>query len=339
MKKYTALSIAIILMIACSANSTTAQEKDDIYRHYKGTIGKDTVTLDLIFGFNGGSNYGGSTYFLKSSDTKVQLLIEQPPSTDKHQMLYGEESVTGNLFERNKGPRWEFRMSDNKLIGKWYSVDKTIEKNIELKEDYSHSYPFEVFINRAGKIHITPSVKTIKADNFFLSTRPAATTRQSDAAFIMEKINNIPIQYLNSFLKNKPESEELLLIFLMPVYNDQGILTMKMQYGYGQYAPNEAYLCLDVEQKRMLVYDDIMENDPELLSEILGKAYSKLKGTNAANVTNGISPTKNVMVTYNGIIFHYNSNQIAGVEYLSIYVPYSEMGSLLKKDFKKRMGL
>ncbi len=336
MKKHITLSIAIISMIACSANRTTAQEKDDIYRHYKGTIGKDTVTLDLIFGFKGGSNYGGSAYYRKNSDAITRFLIGEPPSQDQHQTLYCVEVVPGSEFERNKSPKWEIKMTGNKLQGKWYSIGKTTEADIDLTEDYSRSYPMDIYVKRTKAIDDT--VKTATADNFFLYAKPSAAVKPRDAAFINSKINKIPVKYLTSFLKDKPATNQMTLMYLMPVYNDKGFLTLKMQYGYESYPENEAYLCLDVEQKRMLAYDDIMENDPELLSAILGKAYSKLKDTNA-NATTGISPTKNVMITYNGIIFHYNNKQIAGEENVSIYVPYSELSSLLKKDFKNRMGL
>lgn len=337
MKKFIALSIAIVSIIACSANRTTAQEEDDIYRHFKGTIGKDTVWVDLLFGFNGGSNYGGSSYYRKNSDAITRFHIGEPPSRDQHQTLYCVEVVPGSEFERNKSPKWEIKMTDNKLQGKWYSIGKTTEADIDLTEDYSRSYPMEIYVKRTKAIDDT--VKIVVADNFFLCAKPSAAVKPGDAAFINSKINKIPVKYLMSFLKDKPATNQMTLMYLMPAYNDNGFLTLKMQYGYESYPKNEAYLCLDVEQKRMLVYDDIMENDPELLSAILGKAYSKLKGMNAADATTGISPTKNVMLTYNGIIFHYNNNQIAGEEYVSIYVPYSELSSLLKKDFKKRMGL
>ncbi len=65
---------------------------EDIYKHYKGTIGTHQVLLDLRYGYCGSSNYGGSYIHDLTTGTTTRLIISEPASFAHNMELTGTES-------------------------------------------------------------------------------------------------------------------------------------------------------------------------------------------------------------------------------------------------------
>ncbi len=76
----TALFIGVdsILSLAQVNINNTSASTLDIYRHYTGTIGSDHVVLDLRYGMDGGSNYGGSACYYIEKNLITNIMIRYP---------------------------------------------------------------------------------------------------------------------------------------------------------------------------------------------------------------------------------------------------------------------
>jgi hypothetical protein len=78
------LLTAVTLIVCCpihaqkKRSSTPHAPGEDIYKHYTGSIGKRQVTLDLRYGYQGASNYGGSSFYYADEDRIHHFYISEP---------------------------------------------------------------------------------------------------------------------------------------------------------------------------------------------------------------------------------------------------------------------
>jgi hypothetical protein len=329
----------------------------DIYKHYRGTIGSKTISLDLRFGFCGGSNYGGSSYYYVGNEELTGLMINEPERFDLGVTLHSNEfSIGKNLVtdvhdpqnDRENNPHWEFEISGNKLTGKRHSIDGKTTEDVHLTEDYSESVALDMafFEDPVSKMHLIsakPSPSVSKADADFISRSTLNFFTGKDAASA-----DWP-EYLKGFKTNLTG-----YIILLPVYNDDGFLVLEKQTGF---APASfSYLCLDVSNKKQLELKDIIKADNNALSSRLETAARKKYKLDAGKKlstwfkSDKIPVTDKIMLTNTGINFCYDLSEIIPEkDYqgkfifpdapVKIFLSYAQLHDLLTADFRKRIGM
>jgi len=334
---------------------------EDIYKHYTGTIGTRKVTLDLRYGYQGASNYGGSTYYYPNQEGTTLFYIYEPETFDHNVTLTaGEQEESHKLMadarelNRNRSafPKWKFTITGNKLTGKWYSPDGIVIYDINLTEDYSRSYPMDVIYFRD-----TSSETTL------IAVKPSANTNSSDADFITSAelnfingrsigVNNWPDYFTGGYAKKLAGVNDMF-----PVYNDNGFLVlMKSQYTNKFPVDDFSFLCLDVLNKRILTLNDILNIDETRLSALLEKSVRKNynldpnKELSAWFLFDKIPVSEKIMIGNKGINFYYAIDEvIPAKDYqdkfldrhtpIKIFLSYDDLKDMLKDDFKKRVGI
>jgi Protein of unknown function (DUF3298) len=135
------------------------------------------------------------------------------------------------------------------------------------------------------------------------------------------------------------------------VYNSKGIVDFyfsRYYYNGGAHGINgSTYICLDVKEKKVWRLQDILAVDTPKLSAMLEaearKAFA-LKPTDTLSYTlsvDTIPVTGSIIISDRGITFHYDPYEIAcyAMGDVSLYLSYTQLGEMLKPEFKKRMGL
>jgi hypothetical protein len=144
---------------------------------------------------------------------------------------------------------------------------------------------------------------------------------------------------------------------LFPVYNDDGFLVLQKggyQYDFEnkEYTDRYLYLCLDVKNKKTLKLDDILLVNNEALTALLEKAFRKKyhlepgKKLNDMFISDKMPLTDNIIVVNKGLIFSYwpvkifrDDADISELQEMRLFLSYDELGTMLKLEFKSRVGL
>ncbi len=352
------LGIACLLMGSVSASAQKKMCPDphgpgqDIYKHYKGTLGGKAVSLDLRYGYCGGSNYGGSTYYYDDNERTTLFYIYEPKSYEHGVTLTaGEQQEQTNIWEDYKDqmepvmPTWEFKILGNKLIGKWQSDDKKINSDIELDEDYSRSVPMDIRF-----------IKDSTSGASFVGVKPAATVSKKNADFIEgeqlkfvsssdETIKTWP-DYLRYYAKNNSG-----MFYFMPVYNDNGFLVLEKNLRIKKLEKNY-YLNLDVNNRKQVTLNDIVISDRKKLSAMLETAVRKKYNLEAGKklstwfINDQMPVTDNIMIGHKGIVFCYNPGVIYNVNHdkdennvIRVFLSYGQLSKIMKPDFRRRIGM
>lgn len=322
---------------------------ENIYKHYTGTIGNRKVTLDLRWGYQGGSNYGGSYFYYNDEGGIRRFYIFEPKTYNHDETLTareeGEYDLTTGEEDRKGGARWVFNINQRELSGKWYSGDGKDIRDIKLTEDLSHSYGFDL-MPYSDFARRNTSLRSGK--NFAFVVRPVKQLMASgkhnneEAKFIDEKL----LQFLSDKNVDGNQSASLL-----PVYNTNDILVLKND-GFINREANIAYLCLDVKNKKQLVSGDILietgDRLKSLIEQSLRKQYKldQRKKLSTWLKVDEMPLTNNVMPANGGLIFSYAPREILPAEKaeamyspIDIFVSYQELDGLLTAAFKKRVGI
>ena len=290
-------------------DATYTTSPEDIYKHYTGTLGNRHIALDLRFGYQGGSNYGGSTWYFIDSPGQTLFFITQPDSDSHNVTLKAwEESTADNkqdtarawtdLRDRNptqgNSAEWELIIAGKNITGMRHSADGVTNERVLLAEDYSNAVPMDMMI-------YTDSSHPPAA---FYGVGPAASVSRKDAGFI----NEATIAFLGDdkssawpgYFKYYSESYEAALparqplitkqdsmldaihavtdtrkriTCLMPAYNDDGFLVLERLYypgiKKGDNASGTSWLCLDVRSHRQLTMDYMLDADSATLCPLL----------------------------------------------------------------------
>jgi hypothetical protein len=135
------------------------------------------------------------------------------------------------------------------------------------------------------------------------------------------------------------------------VYNSKGIVDFyfsRYYYNGGAHGINgSTYICLDVKEKKVWRLQDVLAVDIPKISALLEAEARKqfaLKPTDTLSFTLSVdtSPvTGSIIISDRGITFHYDPYDIAcyAMGDVSLYLSYTQLGEMLKPEFKKRMGL
>jgi hypothetical protein len=384
------LSIHRTLVLACcslillQASAYAQQETrakahapgEDIYRHYKGTIGGKHVVLDLRYGFQGASNYGTSSWYYTETEGLNSLILTQPASFDHDATITCEHYPASVMWgpdplDREKTPgKWTISMKSGKLTGKWNSTDGKQSKSIDLTEDYKDAVAMEVMCMDTATY----------TDNkvFFVGVKPAAGVARKEADFISSALTRWACgdtisadswqhypkaaaeKFLGRFHKDLAPSSRnggspmmknnQRFIMVFPVYNEQGMLVIGQDisdfHNNGSTVNCPAYLCLDVKQQKIWKLSDVVDTGNNKLTAAVRKATQTLYHQEAGKKSGylfdfeQIKPTENFILCNKGLMFCYkNPDESFWTSEIRIFVPYAQLKDILKKDFKKRMKL
>ncbi len=300
----------------------------DIYKHFTGTIGKRKVSLDLRFGYCGGSNYGGSYYFEKGSNDAKLLIIGEPEKFEYDATLTATEFPIGadwmawDRDERHQVATWVFTIKDDRLTGKWQSKDKKQRLDIKLVEEYSNAVPMEM-VDYRDSVKKYLGAQKLSATYHFIGVKPSSKVTAADADFINSQLLALMVgdnagaktfsdapaaeshicfeefrkdcQQLISDTPTKVSStflEERYYSMLFPIYNGDGFLVMECT-GFCRSSASglktkNPYSCIDVAHKKVWHLNDVVA-DKTKLTELLWDSY---KASIQANARVVLAPEK-----------------------------------------------
>ncbi len=362
---------------------------ENIYRHYTGTIGQHKAVIDLRFGFQNASNFGGSTYYFTDEGGLNFFLLSKPPTTahnDQQRAQVYPENIplkevknVYSIFVQTS--RFEFTLSHDSLIGKWYNQNAMEPLIITLTENYSNAVPLIFKHIDDSAVANGKNNETKKAVASYNGVQLSPKVNEKDAQFITKAVSQflggngkglsdpydlsraVFQQYFLGFNSTVKKGEKLDgstfsgIYTLFPVYNDNGFLILQVggyQYDFAnkEYTDRNRYLCLDVKNKKTLNPDDILEPNNEVLTTLLEKTFREKyqlepgKKLNELFTTDKMPLTDNIMPVSKGIIFSYypakifrESEDISELQEMRLFISYTELHSLLKPDFKARIGL
>ena len=380
--------LCFVLFSVIGNNALHAQDKnrkanphatgEDICKHYTGTIGDKNVVLDLRYGYQGASNYGGSRYYYADKAGTYGLIIPEPESFDHNIVLTAEEAKENHDLNNddlapdrsNLAAKWEFTISGDSLTGTRQDFVTRQTEDIRLAEDYKKSTELDmVFIT--DKLPTKDDPEKTWAMASYMLVQPSFNTVEDKVIFIKGTALNFlgglklgayywsafPPAYTKKFFddivaeNDTPIVEKDYYMALMPTYNDNGFLVLERMIGLGY--DSISYLCMDVRNKKQLDLKDILNVDNAKLSKLLENALrekyklDKNKSLNTWLLVSKIPVTKNFALGHKGIYFTYNSGELYKSKpgswnarnELSIFLPYDQLQSMLKPEFKKRLAL
>ncbi len=358
MHKITSCIIAVFIIHSslCAQGPETVDPLapgENIYKHFTGTIGKHKAVLDLRYGFQGASNYGGSTYYFSDEDGLNYFLISQPP-TFSHNDVFRAQVFPENIpLSEIKNvysiyvqtPRFEFTLSHDSLLGKWFNPNGQEQLKITLTEDRTNALPFE-FKHAADSAAATGKKNAaMKAVATYRGIQSTSKIKEKDAVFIYKAVlafmgnpatgakdwhdlYNICLKkFLADFNASVNSGSEVNAsnfsgnYTLFPVYNDNGFLVLQkggFQYLFDtkEYTDRNLYLCLDVKDKKVLKLDDILTINNDALTTLLEKTFRKKyqlepgKKLSDLFTTDKMPFTDNFTLANKGLIFSYSPSKI-----------------------------
>jgi hypothetical protein len=347
--------LAVILIIGI-CNPAQAQKKrksnphapgEDIYKHYRGTIGNRAVVFDVIWGWQGGSNYGGSYFYYTEQPETKHFIISEPPTFEHNETLWcnvtPEHTPPGeNFFSDRDRPheRMTFTITDNKLEGKWYSPSEKDSAQINLTEDNSNAaleiryyYDTVSFTNsKNNRFKVAYSLLAVQTNEgdanrlFITSSMMKFLSKGKPAGNDMNSyLAKVSTEYFSKLKANKDAIPADIAVTekrkyaslsayeqLLPIYNDKGFLVLKKtlmaQKADGGFKDELcSYLCLDLNRQKAITFDDVFNGDDNSLSNKLKAAYIRRYDMPPSKNTSTLKVNK-IPVTKNIALVHKGIN-------------------------------
>ena len=353
----TAITI-ILLHIAYAGDRKTCVHHgpgEDIYKHYKGTIGTHKVLLDLRYGYCGSSNYGGSYIHDLTTGTTTRLIISEPASFAHNVELTGTESRIEDYWWDNMetSPQWRFTIDHDRLKGQRISADKKVKTNIDLAEDpAATAFQMVTFTDSAKTMRPCKPMFTAYYDHIGVSSSATVneaimtvTNGKALGASNMEDLPSALAQKVYTDFKTMYESlpadtsdarwkrhTHYYATLLFPVYNDKGIVALE----YRDHNDNYSMINIDVQTGRPLTHAAVFGRNDDKLLAMVREEYQKHPDKGLA--VDSLSHTNDFMLVAGGVIFRYSYTDQYHKD-RNVFLPYKQLLPLLAPDFKKRMGL
>lgn len=321
MQKIQQVLFLILVMTLISGDFLSAQGRkgtdpyapgENIYKHYVGTIGKRKAVLDLVWGYQGGSNFGGSNFYFMDTSVVYNLSILQPATFDHGETLHAVVDMGENPWgteQDDAGISIDFNIIENKLTGKYHNMLTGEVYDINLTEEYGKPIAFDMIIGSDAATITGNHGNAVTADIFTLGVTPAVKiTNITEMDFINKQLlkfaqlENIQAEYIADFYKEyrvnfisaskiyftrlfasgniiNPESPEYKsnlsrMLILRPVYNDTGFLVFKKYADNGK-GREMTFLNLDMKTKKPLQLKDIVKKNPGWMSSLLESQFRK----------------------------------------------------------------
>ncbi len=293
-------------------------EGENIYKHYTGTIGKRKVVLDLVWGYQGGSNFGGSYYYFTDSPHVYRMAILEPPTFEHTERLHAVVDDEENPWQpSNKSFNdaditWDFFIQDSTLTGVYKSKASGEEQTMYLVETRGQSLAFDIVIGSDRAIIPSPDGAGIRADIFTLGITPSRQyTNITEMDFVnrellnFSRVENIQSEYIADYYKamrvNFIKAAKIYFTRLFesgkPVnpedaaYKSHTSRSLIMRPIYNDTGflvirkyytdggnRSEDFLNLDVKSAKRLALKDILKINPRVLSWMLETAFRRKYG-------------------------------------------------------------
>lgn len=355
------LAITCCVFVSCGKKTKQQTETSKIpdptktafyYLHLKGTVGTESVTMDLIKSgpwiFRGYYTYDkiGEPILLWGSPDGDRVFLYENTDRDEERLFSGKLDSLGHF------------------TGKWRG--KGTSYPFDLKPDLREVVPFDV-LYAADSVDLfpgNPNTPNGQATNSIVW--PAAGADEATAAFVRNCItdgkpindaNKYLLKDIDSFLVTyKVNEKDLDTTGGIPatanwaadadmkvVWNQYPLLVLEyFSYeftggAHGNYGAH--YQVLDLKKKKILKPEDFLkpEYKTELIPELeksFRKIYKMEDGDRLETMllTKEIVPNDNFLVTDKGIGFSYTPYEIGpyALGQVTLFVPYKNIKSLLK---------
>ncbi len=374
--------LSILLVLLITSLTTLAQKKrsdnphgpgEDIYKHYTGTVGDRKVTLDLLWGYQGGSNYGGSMVQFSTESEPLLMHIAEPPTFEHGKPLRGE--LTKLTDVKNKpASEWTFTVGEKTLTGTAKDLETGATQTINLNENYDRSMKFDLRVEDKTSKMILPGTKDkplCKISAMYVL--PDSSIAQPKAVLVKYHLSKLfggavanpsefATMYLRSFeeyctpkAKQLPEEHAAKLNFscyalVTPVYNDNNLLVIKISETKSMSATHYDkihYVVLDLENNVQLTDEEIISLGNK--SRINGKLEKELRRIYAQptekmgkwTLKDYLPETtpEHTYPTANGIVFHYEPNEVFKDTPVDIFLPYTELKDYIAEPLKNKLKI
>ncbi|MCC7029183.1 MAG: hypothetical protein IT257_02680 [Chitinophagaceae bacterium] len=321
-KKFLPAIVLVSLSLFLCNSLVFAQEKkrgnpyaegENIYKHYAGSIGGRKVVLDLVWGFQGGSNFGGSYYYFTDSPQVNHMSILEPPTFEHTEKLRGivepEENPWNyeDLSFDDADVTWDFHIDGNILTGVYRKKSTGEEHALYLVETYGKSIAFDMVIGSDRVMIPSSSGGGAAAEIFTLGISPSPlTTNITEMDFVNKEllkftqIENIQSEYIADYYKamrvNFIKGSKIYFTQLFASGNAvntesaeyKSHLTRRLlvrpvyndtgflvvkKYFFDGEKNTEQYLNLDLKRSKRLVLADILKINERWLSAMIEAAF------------------------------------------------------------------
>lgn len=374
--------LSILLVVLITSLTTLAQKKksdnphgpgEDIYKHYTGTVGDKQVTLDLIWGYQGGSNYGGSMVQFATEAEPLLMYIGEPPTFEHGKPLRGQLAKLTDIKSKSIY-EWTFTVGEKTLTGTAKDLETGATQTINLKENYDRSMKFDFRVEDRTSRIILPGTKDkplckvsaiyVLPDTTVAHTK-AVSVKYHTAQLFKGAVAN-PADFTNMYLKSfeeycLPKAKQLpeehaakldfsCTGFVTPVYNDNNLLVLKIwewNWMSATHYDKIDYVVLDLENNMQLTDEDIISlgNKSRINSKLekeLRRLYNqpteKMGKWTMKDYLPETTP-KHTFPTANGIVFHYEPNEVMKDDPVDIFLPYTELKDYIAEPLKKKLNL
>ncbi len=353
-----------------STEAGTAERPKDYYKRFAGTVAGMPVVVNIEV-YN---NRVHAEYYYEKYGKPVEL--NDWEDTVKNDYDWHLTEYEAGKQEDNS-PHWQVRMEGNTMKGKWISRDKTKTYDIALEETYPEgSYKFDLRYN-ADSIKFKPSIEASATSTWqILQSKDAGTEGTFIDAVIKARLGcdslkqNDIVQcllaqdksYFGAYKQDMAELDSEMLasptanyssdVNIWICYNDNGIVGINQfssSYSGGAHGMYQSlYTVMDARNQEVFKLDDVLKPvDSMAMSTVLAdkvrETYKLQPGANLSEVLfeDKVMPTKNFMLTSRGILFCYGPYEIAAYAMgeVKLFVPYTEVRTMLQPAFIKRMGL
>ena len=360
-RAYRMRHIYILLFILGTVTTALAQTNKPApvitrYYYFTGTIDKYPVTFHL---YRIGINFTGS-YYYNSTEEPIYIFGDMD---NNHHLKLTHYDYEGNELEAFSGT-----FKDSSFAGTWSAKGKLFSFRVvqnKNKADFAFDYiytagykklPVEDENNRSELSYIAATIWP--AASF---THPAKNLVKQ---IIYEEFNDkegkddigkVMLREKNKILnpgKNEDGKTYELEKRIQVEYKNNQLLTLSKftHYDNGGAHGNEVsfYACIDLVHNRKLAINDVLDSAAchNQLQTILEKkfrtAYNVKKEEKLSEwlLNDTMSLTNNISLTSKGIRFNYNPYEIGSYALgeIQLYIPYKELNSCLRPEFKKLIG-
>jgi hypothetical protein len=352
-----------LLFIIGSLQATIAQTTNKPapvitrYYYFTGTIDKYPVTFHL---YRINDKFSG-VYYYNSTEEAIDVYGEM----DKNHFLKlintdnegaEQEVLSGNFKDSSFSGTWSlkgkilaFRVAlkpDNSGLNFDYIYTEGSKKLPKKEENYRSELEYDAAVVWPTASSTHSATNLIKEEIF---KEFGDKTRQGEIGKVMLKEKN---EILNGD-KNKDGIETYALSRKIQVaYRNDKLLTLSaFTYfdgggAHGNYGTS--YINIDLVHNRVLEITDVIDTLAcrDLLSSLLEKKFrtthhvKKEENLSEYLFNDEIKFNENFSLTSKGIRFNYNPYEIAAYAFgeISLYIPFKELSSCLKPEFRRLIG-
>ncbi len=363
MKKLLVINIIFVMLsfMACKSNSNNQETN---YKHYSGNIGEMSIKMSLN---RDSSRVWGYYYSLK---TEKEISVSGTIDENNNIILKAHidsETTTGTFTGTLK---------KNTITGIW--EDNNSEREFSLKEDYSKSIKFESYSRKEKhnllNIDSFPVFNIAINSLYPVNTKNGKVLTELNNLIYKSFINNeltlkeTPTETYDNYIEtmiadydnivgkdvNPEEIYEDSWMYQWEydancrvMLNDNNIVCLSLSYyeygggAHGNYASD--YLNYDIKNKSEITLNQVIDTvaNSDALTKLILKELKEQGRIEDLFSKEEVYATENFYLDFSGIGFVYNPYEIgpyvAGA--FDVYFVYEDIKHLLRKDFKKKLGI